>query len=386
MFFLRSTKRKQDTGVVELQFNFLSDQEELISREYSFSGTETNLFGSRAGQVQQVQPLIPLAGRDRLFEIKNAQVVGKSGLCFYNDSIVWGQAQFARNSNARYPNDSILRSHNANAATVADIRGARTRKVKRALSLLDSASSHFGHFAVGVIPRLRWLASDFELTDTSLLVDANLPKNFVELVRSYVPQQPIIPVKRGEVVEVSSLLLPESLRWFPDDYPGIVQQWGPERAMKIPEFEFCFKKGEHTENAQREVKVRLLRNSTGESPWREMLNHDQIAEVLDRHTFVRIEHLVNRSLELCDALRRATHIVTDDGSISFNLLLAGITDKKVIFLGHPGMGHFQEWFTPGYLSLFRNNVDVVLGSSEDPSSKFSEWKVDPELLEERVSI
>jgi capsular polysaccharide biosynthesis protein len=324
---------------------------------------------------------INLCGFDRIFELNDVLLAGKSGICIHNNSVIWEQAKFPLNCNALYPHDSILKSHTEDYVIISDVRRAKKkRKYKYALSLLDSFSTHFGHFAIGAVPKLRVLDAGLNIDELVVLLDKEVPKHFLELVLHFFPAANISLISPGEVVAVERLLIPEGLKWFPDHYPGVKQQTGPERALKIPEFSFIFDMQFTPEKTNVEQKVRLLRHNNMENNWRKLQNSDEIDEVLKLHGFAASEHLLVEHARLHSFLRNATHIVTDDGSISFNLLLAGVKGKKIIVLAHPGMGGFQEWFVPGVLAVFGNQVTVVKGTSEDSESKFSDWRIDSNLL------
>lgn len=360
---------------------------QISTSQYSKDAVDESLTAmSNSGRIP-LETQVPLQGEDRIYEVKDVAVIGGSSIVINRGSVIWEQARFPSNLKGAYPLDSVLDSFTTSHVTIRRVRARKgARHVTLGLSLLDSLSSHFGHFCLGAIPKLRALTNNLEADRVDILVDSGLPDNFLDIISSYFPNNKIVSVGRGEVVSVGRLLAPQALKWLPDDIPGVAQNFGPDRSLKIPEFEFLFNDPASSEvKSQAKLCVRILRKGTGENTWRNLLNHDEVSSVLGRHGFEPLEHLLHKPHELFSRLRRSTHIVTDDGSASFNLLLAGICGKRVTFLAHPGMGDYQQWFLPGYLCLFGNRVEVIRGHSFEQNSKFSDWTLDLRLLSETIA-
>jgi hypothetical protein len=355
---------------------------QISTRQYRKVAVDHSLTAMSNSGRTPLETQVPLRGEDRIYEVKDVAVIGGSSIVINRGSVIWEQARFPSNSRGAYPLDSVLDNFTSSHVTIRRVRVRKgARHVTLGLSLLDSLSSHFGHFSLGAIPKLRALTRNLEADRVEILVDSGLPGNFLDIISSYFPNNKVVSVGRGEVVSVGRLLIPQALKWLPDDIPGLAQNFGPERALRIPEFDFLFKCASPSEvRSQAPLCVRILRNGTGENNWRHMLNHDEVSSVLDRHGFEPLENLLHKPRELFSRLRSSTHIVTDDGSASFNLLLAGICGKRVTFLAHPGMGDYQQWFLPGYLSLFGNRVEVIKGNSFELNNKFSNWTLDAKLL------
>lgn len=337
------------------------------------------------GPVELV-PAIPRSGEDRLFLVNDVTVVGGSGIMFRNGTAIWQQALFPSNQIATYQNDSILSEFTGGTVTIRKFeKFSRGRRIGFALSLLDSLSDHFGHFVFGAVPKLRALAREIPTTGIKVLVDKDLPQHFIDLIKIYFPQVLIVRVSRGEPLKVDSLLIPETLKWFPDGLPGESQIAGNERALRIPEFDFIDSRLSNFPQSQEIGDVRILRAGTGESNWRKLLNHDELSGLLDRQGFTPLEPLLRRPEELIRQLRKASHIVTDDGSVGANLLLAGVTGKRITVLVHPGMGDFQQWWLPGYLTILGNDVEVIKGFSQRSDSKFSDWSIPTDVVQHSLN-
>jgi len=69
-------------------------------------------------------------------------------------------------------------------------------------------------------------------------------------------------------------------------------------------------------------------------------------------------------------------ILTDDGSLGANLILAGVTGKTILFLVQPLVGGSQEWFLPGYLRSAGNRLFVIHGTVNEPrKGGKSDWTI-----------
>ncbi len=341
---------------------------------------KVNLFGLVGGQVKELRLRVQSLGEDRIFLIPDAQVIGGSGLVILNDEkLFWRQSRFSSNLDGLYPNDSHLLAHNKEIAVCRiPVQVDNVQVFKRAISLLDSNSASFGHFALGLVPQLRCVGLEaFDFQDCIVLVDAHLPTPFIEFLRSTFPPLVIKEIARGEVVKVKELIVPESHKYFPDHInPKAGHAW-EERSLSTGELEFLFSKPTVLRpNSGFQEKLLLFRAGTAESDRRHVKNILAIKKFFQRRGFIDVSHLYKAPGDLHGRLLGATHIVTDDGSINLNLVLAGVTEKQVMVFVGPDMDDFQQSGVPGILAAFGNKVIVVKGDCKPPVNQFKNWWID----------
>jgi hypothetical protein len=358
---------------------------EVLDQNYLFSSSQFEechqtgeLSAILNGTHIAVRPRTVTEGIDRTFLIRNATLIGGSGLVFQGRRAFWGQAQFVENRNSLYPNDPILIAHDSSQVVVGFNPSLRSpaHRIKRGISLLDSAGNSFGHFVLGAIPKLRGLRTPKAQKLWPVLIDDTWPKQFKKLIADLVPESEIIEIARGSIVSVDELLFPQQLKHFPDHIkPGTAHGF-EARAFNIPEFSFLFGKTKSASKLNHRKGVFLFRNGTQESDRRQIVNIATVIDLLGSKGFQDISANYADLSSLRKELQEATHIVTDDGSISFNLFLAGITGKKVLFFSGPDFGGYQEWGLPGYLTFFGNDVTVLSGKCKLPENQFKPWWIE----------
>lgn len=329
------------------------------------------------GRVHLEEHNINLMEPDTLYVFRESVVQGGSSIAISKQMAVWGQSEFIENAEALYPNDSLLITHSERklVCRAGPMGESPARYVGRAVSLLDSSSGSFGHFVLGLVPKLRIFFNSDAKPPNLALVDSAVPRHLVDLIRNLVPALELLTVERGQQVFVEQLLIPKPLKFFPDHVQPHLGHHFNLRAFHLAEFEFLFRHESATSRSQRSSRVFLFRDGSGESLRRRILGMSRIRDTLEAHGFVDVSPQIIDPMGLAQSLREADVIVTDDGSISFNLLLAGISGKRVVFLGGPDFGGAQSWGMPGYLALFGNSVLVVMGKSVFLDNQFSDWRV-----------
>lgn len=321
-------------------------------------------------------------GSNRTFLLRNTTVYGGSGLIRLRERAVWPNYRWEQSGHGIYSWDSVLVEHAYQKAVVRDAYHAPpTLRLREALSLLDSAEFHFGHFAWGIVPRLRLIIrSTHELGDFPILVGSQAPKSIFEMLTGWGLGNRIVSIPFGESVTVGKLWVPEPLKYFPDRLPTGFPEDHKARALALPEFDFLFSAETSRRPSRRAVS--LLRHGTGESNWRRCLNPEEINEVLAREKVEDCSAHIRSPTVLFDMLRGASTIVVDDGSISANLLLAGVRNARIIFLTHPGVsnGGHLPWWTQGYLASQGNEVISIHLDTGGSLSRTSDWYMNCEHL------
>jgi capsular polysaccharide biosynthesis protein len=359
--------------------------DQMIFAEASFKNRSRTgeLSAISTGQKRRLKPTVVTEGHDKTFLIRDVTLVGGSSLVFQGSQVIWGQAQFPENRNSLYPNDSILVAHDSTHVAVAfdPCLGAPSKSISSGLSLLDSAGSSFGHFVLGAIPKLRVLWRLDPLQACTIIIDGSWPEHYKNFVNELIPHAEIVELARGDTLQVDNLHFPEPLKHFPDHIKPGSPHGFEARAFSLPEFSYLFEQHQLAPTPRSNKGVFLFRKGTQESNRRQIINIDEVKRYLREKGFKDISSQYADVKQLHNELREATHIVTDDGSISFNLLLAGISGKNVIFFSGPDFGAFQEWGLPGYLALFNNDVMVVSGKCKLPQNQFKPWWIELEDLQ-----
>jgi hypothetical protein len=331
------------------------------------------------GSSKNLELPFPLSGDDRVYRFNRATIFAGSSLFESGGKLWWDSVKFAENSDGLYPRDRLMVAHDSEEAIVRGRGfGKKTRHFKRALSLLDSASSHFGHFALGTLPKLRILQQATRAGQLTLIVDKSMPPKFLEFISDLNLGVDVAFLGSGERATVDELMVPETLKYFPDVIPKGADTFPYSRLLKYPEFAFLFEKA--PENPKGHRLVSLLRSGTGENRWRRNSNDSELRSVLNSMGFSDLSPLISDFPRLRNELSAADVIVTVNGSITHNLILAGVRGKIIVILFHPGYGSHREGGVPGYLALMGNHVVTVRANSSDASDVNSDWWLDPGIF------
>jgi hypothetical protein len=394
-FFARYVARCAEVGMASLvpvlpsgfelrQLNDLPERA-LLRQNYFDAGdanSRVSIVGFGVDGALDIPIRIKSEGTDDVFSLPEATVWGGSGLMTCGGDLIWPNIRYEGNAESLYPLDSLLIAHDGNLGLVRKMPEFRDPvKVDRAVSLLDSLSTHFGHFAFGLIPKLRVLSGHKEdLASISVLIDEGLPQNFYEILDSLELGLNYVAVPRGLAVTAAELIVPAPLKFFPDVLTTGAKEDLSIRALALPEFDFLFKDGPSPTVVGR--KLSLLRTGTGEAGWRKNTNHEELIAALEGEGFRSASGLINDVVELHKKLNEAEIIFTDDGSINAHLLLSGVRGKTIFFLCHPGisLGGHQEHWVPGYLASMGNRVLSLTVETADANDRTSDWWVRPDLL------
>ena len=340
------------------------------------------------GNIRMVKPTIGTVGSDKLFHLINAKVYGGSGVIEACGAVFWPRWEEELHGEGLYPWDSILVEHHDGRAVLRKPKWTtRPLRAEYAISLLDSSSKHFGHFAWGLVPRLRFLFHQSLLPPyTKVLVGTETPRAAIDFLKKWGLEERIILVSPGRPVEVLNLFVPAELKYFPDILPVGVQPEFSSLAMAYPEFQFLFDKAPDFRGEKKGVS--LLRGKTSDAPWRKCENAEEVQDTLEKLGFENISHLFESAVAITEAISTAAFIVTDDGSISANLMLAGVTGKTILFLTHPGIarGGHLEWWSQGYLAAMGNNVFSIHVKESIPGDRTSPWRIEGEEIVRAVEL
>ena len=384
--FVRTEGRLPATitpGLCAIQIGPLPESSVFYRHDYAtLSPQQGSLTGVDASGRASIPPESSRSGSDRTFLLRNATVYGGSGLIRLRERAAWPDYRWEQSGHGIYAWDSVLVEHANQKAVVREAYHAPpTLRLREALSLLDSSEVHFGHFAWGIVPRLRLIMrSTHELGNFPILVGSQAPKSIFEMLTGWGLGNRIVSIPFGESVNVGKLWVPEPLKYFPDALPTDFPHDHRARALALPEFDFLFSAETGTRPTGRAVS--LLRHGTGEANWRKCLNPEEIKETLAREKVEDLSPHIHSPKLLFDLLRGASTIVVDDGSISANVLLAGVRKARIIFLTHPGVsdGGHLPWWTQGYLASQGNEVISIHLDTGGSLSRTSDWSLNCEDL------
>jgi len=370
-------------GLYPIELRALPESAVVIHLDYAATSPELALLtvvdASGRGSIRSE---ITQSGSDRTFLLQNATVYGGSGIIRVQESAVWPNYKWEQSGHGVYAWDSVLVEHaNQKAAVRGAFHASPTLRLPAALSLLDSAEFHFGHFAWGLVPRLRVvMGRAHDLGDFPILVGSQVPKSVFEILTRWGLGDRILSIPFGESVNVENLWVPEPLKYFPDIPATGLPHDHKARALALPEFDFLFSAEPGARVDGRAVS--LLRHGTGEANWRKCLNPEEISETLAAEGVEDLSGQIHSPNQLFDSLRGASTIVVDDGSISANVLLAGVREARIIFLTHPGVsdGGHLPWWTQGYLASQKNEVISLHLDTGGNRSRTSDWYLNCENL------
>ena len=377
------------SGFRILSFSPVSEQELWFQQDFSATiNLNPKIKVIENGRIRIVEPMIRKVGSDKLFHLIDARVYGGSGIIEACGTVFWPQWEEEVHGEGLYPWDSILVEHHDGLAVLRKPkRPTRPLRVEYAISLLDSSSKHFGHFAWGLVPRLRFLFHQNLLPPfTKVLVGTETPRAAIGFLKKWGLEERIVFVAPARPVEVRNLFVPAQLKYFPDILPVGVNPEFSSLAFAYPEFQFLFDKAIDAQG--REKRVSLLRGKTSIAPWRKCENAEEIQDTIEKLGFEDISQLFESAAAISEAISTATIIITDDGSISANLMLAGVTGKTILFLTHPGIarGGHLEWWSQGYLAAMGNNVFSIHVKESLPGDRTSPWRIEVEELVRAVEL
>lgn len=356
---------------------------------FEFKGSSRQggrLFAIESGGERSVDVEIRTRGKDALYRLDDVTVFGGSGIIRKESQAFWPNYTFEASGDGLYPWDSVLVEHTSGRAILRrNFLETPNLVIDQAVSLLDSSARHFGHFVWGLVPRLRVLFGEKKLpTGLKILVGDETPPNLIDFLTQLGVKSRVVTVPKGESVKVKHLYVSSQLKYFPDIMPETAEVETQSLALAAPEFEFLFSLEGRT--VPKQGRISLLRNGTGEGPWRKCLNHDEVEETLSNAGIVNFSSKIDNPIALYSSLRESSLIVVDDGSISANVLLAGVTGAKIIFLTHPGIsaGSHLEWWTQGYLAYSGNQV-FSMHVNVLSIDRTSDWWVDCDRLRQLVT-
>ena len=324
-------------------------------------------------------------GTDTLYLVRGAMVYGGSGLIRQRSKVIWPNYFWEEEGDGLYPWDSLLIEHATERAVLRKKSfEQRSSTVSEAISLLDSSAHHFGHFVWGILPRLRVM---FRENRNSLgwkvLIGEETPGSIFDLLEELGLEERLVTVPRGEAIYVEKLYIPKPLKYFPDILPERSALNPKKLRLVSNEFDFLFSAKDVARPGIH--RVSLLRETTAKGRWRRCLNHDELMNTLDEEGFLDVSQSITKPDWLYQRLREASLIVTDDGSISANLLLAGVTGARIVVLSHPGQAewtHPSRW-TEAYLA-FQGNSVITVDVEMTSQNRASDWRVDCEDLRKLI--
>ena len=365
-----------------------------LSSQFLFSRNSYSAQPSGSGSLEgvgklgrkYVAPEIRVRGTDEIYMLAKASVYGGSGVIVMSETAFWPNYIFESPGDGLYPWDSVLVERLAGEVVLFQ-RGSGPPQihVEKAVSLLDSGSHHFGHSAWGLIPRLRALMrAELTGSDIKILVDRRMSPSIATMLEVWGWGDQIVTIESNQQVLVGELYIAPPLKFFPDISPENAPRDEERRALAFPEFDFLFLKGEVKKTPAK--RVSLLRHGTGNSRARECLNPEQLETVLSDWGFVNLVSQISEATSLFAELRSAETIVIDDGSISANVLLAGVSNATIIYLTHPGVfnGDHGSWFNQGYLAFQGNRVISIECSVVNENDRTSNWWMDCALLTDEL--
>ena len=337
-------------------------------------------FVSNKGE--EVSPVtessIVQTGTDHLRMISNADIYPGSSIVFSEGGFFWGQAEFPENQWATYPHDSQLARHFPTAGLFRSSKGKPRRlHFPEAISLFGSLEHHFGHFALGILPRLRQVLRRLpEVADVPVLVSERVPLAFRQLLREIGLTNELVEVRMSETAHVQRLFQPDDLSFFPDHLLVAESEVEQARAFHWAQFSSLFSEVHDSRTGI----VSLLRGNSIHAPYRTLRNHESVDALLAGLGAQSLNPGTDDFAVMRRSLSAANVIVVELGSVLANVLLAGVRGAAIYVLCHPHVAPFQHSRIPGLLALAGNDVTCIEGSSETPAEKQSDWTVDTRFL------
>ncbi len=349
------------------------------------TGQVGRLVGIDSSGMRSVDVEIRMRGKDALYRLDDVMVFGGSGIIRKGLHAIWPNYVFEAGGDGLYPWDSVLVEHTSGRALLRhNFLEPPYLIIDEALSLLDSSARHFGHFAWGLVPRLRVLFRNTTVSSgLKILVGDETPSSVIDFLTLWGLKRRLVMVPKGSCVQVEHLYMPSPLKYFPDLLPVTAKVESQSRALASAEFDFLFSL--RRKAPRQRGGISLLRTGSGEGPRRKCLNHDEVAETLAKAGLVSLTAEIKDTVKLYRAIREASLIVVDDGSISANILLAGVSGARIIFLTHPGVsgGGHLAWWTQGYLAFKGNEVESMHVNVRT-MDRTSDWWVDCVRLRELI--
>ncbi len=301
--------------------------------------------------------------------LRDATLTGGSRFILYRDKIINPFYNYSFHSEEIRFNDSLVICSNKHYAL---IRRKVSKKIKKdsVVSLLDSASMHFGHFLGNVITRLSLPKREVE---ESILIDSIVPENYRDFIYKFTASDDIEKISHGESVTVSNLIYKHPMRFFPDHLTTGSNFFHRDLRSNLWDFHHL----EQKKLPEGKLKIALLRETTLHASCRNLSNFMELKNFLSEENFVFFDYR-NADSEKELLISRSNVIVCELGSLSQNLIFYPMYKKKIIFIS-TGVEKSLEYKLPGYLAAIGNEVVILKGESADDDRQ-SDYRVDLELF------
>ena len=310
----------------------------------------------------------------KILIMKNVTLTGGSRFVLYRNKIINPFYNYSQQSEEIRFNDSLVVCSNNNYAL---IRRKVSKKIKQesVVSLLDSASMHFGHFLGHVITRLSLSKKeDIKL----ILIDSSIPENYLDFIHKFTADINIEMIDHGESVTVSNLIYKHPIRFFPDHLTNGSNFFHKDLRSNLWDYHHF----EKETSPKGELKIALLRGTTSHAQYRNLSNFRELENFLSENEFTFFDYTkADSDKELL--ITRSKVIVCELGSLSQNLIFYPIYKKKIIFIS-TGVEKSLEYKLPGYLAAIGNDVIILEGESTSDARQ-SDYKVDLELFKRALT-
>ncbi len=315
-----------------------------------------------------------------LAKLDDVFIHGGSDLIFGGDSVICdalAHAEYGKYIDLKAePNALVQRS----GEVLIEYQNHQKRVLDAGFMLCGASSKHFGHWFAEYLPKLLCLVQKGGLKSVPLIVDEDLPKQYIQMLESLVCN-PIIVISKGERVNVKELWLSPTTTF---------RAFFLVPGHKVP----TVHQGALSPRVLRFLRDKILENSPtpafsaakrvylhrGHNAWRQLYNEELVIELLKKEGF-EIVVLSDLSFsEQVNVFRGAEQIVGPNGS-SFNNLIYADPAVKITVLQSVS----YDWSTGlGSLRALGYQPKFVEDKNSVADSKHRAFEVDPESVLDQV--
>lgn len=331
------------------------------------------------------QPDLKPAAEWSIATLPGAVSFGESSLIVYGDAAAMPFSHFKLAPENVVRNDSLFIALGP-GYIVSRVPPARSSHIPGpSVSLASADSYHFGHFIIENIPRLRALqAQGDNLQATSAVIDV-VAERYAPIIRSWNKDIDLKTVARSEATTHEELLIAAATSFAGSDLTFGAPFVSNESRPTIFELPWELEKpARQVSDSGSSGRLALLRQGSGSAPYRQLLNHGDVAPILAHFEFRTVERDELGFDKLGSLLNESKYVVTEAGaSIAMNLFLINLVGKTVLLLQHPQLKR-QEQRMAGRLAAHGAQVFIVRGQAVGPERQ-SDYAIEVNHLRKAVA-
>ncbi|WP_170426137.1 glycosyltransferase family 61 protein [Ruegeria arenilitoris] len=330
------------------------------------SGVQATVAGYRAYVVEL---------RDAFVSGESSAVFGPAGEIL---SDTYADTRFGEAVDLRA--DAILKRRHGDAALLC--LPQPTQRIDQAINLAGLASNHFGHWFSEFLPRLRHIAKLPECADLPILVNEDMPETHFDFL-AQLCDNPLIRLARGEVVQVSRLIVAPTIGFYPFDLkPGHNVPIEEQAAWSGPAMRFVRDRVLSTLGNQTPAQKNAIYLTRSHSSWGRPFNEDDVLAHCPKAGLrpVRLETM--DFVQQVKTIQSATTIVAPTGS-ALNMLIFAHPETKIIIFTQKYPHNWGGWVGP--IREIGLNPCMIMSTTGDPNVKHASYDIDIDLLRDLVA-